>query len=56
MKRVLRGTSGSDEVGGWIIRRSDFIVGTFSKLERVLPKGAQLHVEHDLVKDDQAGD
>jgi ketosteroid isomerase-like protein len=28
--------------------------GTFTKLGKVLPQGAQLHVEHVLVKDDEA--
>jgi ketosteroid isomerase-like protein len=28
--------------------------GTFAKLGKVLPKGAQLHVEHVVVKDDEA--
>jgi len=28
--------------------------GTFAKLGQVLPQGAQLHVEHLIVKDDQA--
>jgi len=34
--------------------KADFISGTFAKLEKVLPRGAQLVVEHLLVKDDQA--
>src|SRR6202167_932675 len=34
--------------------KRDFIAGTFAKLAQVLPQGAQLHVEHLLVKDDQA--
>ena len=29
-------------------------VGTFVKLGKVLPQGAQLHVQHVLVKDDEA--
>ena len=29
-------------------------VGTFVKLGKVLPQGAQLHVEHVVVKDDEA--
>ena len=28
--------------------------GTFAKLAKVLPQGAQLHVEHIVVKDDEA--
>jgi hypothetical protein len=31
-----------------------FIEGTFAKLSKVLPQGAQLHVEYLIVKDDQA--
>lgn len=31
-----------------------FIAGTFDKLAQVLPKGAQLHMENLIVKDDQA--
>ena len=34
--------------------KKDFIAGTFAKLGQVLPQGAQLHVEHLIVKDDQA--
>ena len=34
--------------------KADFVAGTFDKLDKVLPKGAQLVVEHLLVKDDQA--
>ena len=34
--------------------KSDFVAGTFAKLGKVLPNGAQLVVEHLLVKDDQA--
>jgi uncharacterized protein len=30
-----------------------FIEGTFAKLGKVLPRGAQLHSEHLIVKDDQ---
>jgi uncharacterized protein len=31
-----------------------FVEGTFAKLGRVLPQGAQLQVENLIVKDDQA--
>jgi uncharacterized protein len=31
--------------------KSDFVAGTFAKLGKVLPHGAQLVVEHLLVKD-----
>ena len=34
--------------------KSDFIAGTFAKLGKVLPDGAQLHVEHLLEADNQA--
>src|SRR6202021_1083801 len=34
--------------------KKDFIAGTFAKLGRVLAQGTQLHVEHQIVKDDQA--
>jgi hypothetical protein len=34
--------------------KADFIAGTFAKLGKVLPNGAQLVVEHLIVKDDQA--
>jgi hypothetical protein len=34
--------------------KNAFIAGTFDKLARVLPQGAQLHVENLIVKDDQA--
>jgi uncharacterized protein len=34
--------------------KADFIAGTFAKLNKVLPQGAQLVVQHLLVKDDWA--
>jgi uncharacterized protein len=34
--------------------KKSFIAGTFAKLGQVLPQGAQLQVEHLLVKDDEA--
>jgi hypothetical protein len=34
--------------------KNDFISGTFAKLNKVLPQGAQLVVEHLVVKDDEA--
>src|SRR6202162_3406671 len=45
---------GTHPLAGHYKSKSDFIAGTFAKLGKVLPKGAQLHVEHLLVKDDQA--
>src|ERR1700678_2566223 len=35
-------------------RSRDAYAGTFTKLAKVLPNGAQLHVEHVLVKDNEA--
>jgi ketosteroid isomerase-like protein len=37
-----------------INRNLNFVAGTFAKLAKVLPNGAQLVVEHLIVKDDQA--
>ena len=45
---------GTHPLAGHYRSKADFIAGTFIKLGRVLPKGAQLQVEHLLVKDDQA--
>jgi ketosteroid isomerase-like protein len=45
---------GTHPLVGHYHSKADFIAGTFAKLGKVLPKGAQLHVEHLLVKDDQA--
>ena len=45
---------GTHPLAGHYHSKADFIAGTFAKLDKVLPKGAQLHVEHLLVKDDQA--
>lgn len=45
---------GTHPLAGHYKSKSDFIAGTFAKLGRVLPDGAQLHVEHLLVADDQA--
>jgi ketosteroid isomerase-like protein len=45
---------GSHPLAGKYFNKADFIAGTFAKLGRVLPQGAQLHVEHLVVKDDQA--
>jgi uncharacterized protein len=38
----------------WTVMGTHPLAGTFAKLGRVLPQGAQLHVEHLLVKDNQA--
>ncbi|HYV74240.1 MAG TPA: ketosteroid isomerase [Candidatus Binatia bacterium] len=45
---------GTHPLAGHYKSKSDFLAGTFGKLEKVLPNGAQLVVEHLLVKDDQA--
>ena len=45
---------GTHPLAGHYKSKSDFLAGTFAKLAKVLPRGAQLVVEHLLVKDDQA--
>jgi hypothetical protein len=45
---------GTHPLAGHYSSKQAFVEGTFAKLGRVLPQGAQLHVEHLLVKDDQA--
>jgi uncharacterized protein len=45
---------GTHPLAGHYSSKKAFIEGTFAKLGQVLPQGAQLHVEHLLVKDDQA--
>jgi ketosteroid isomerase-like protein len=45
---------GTHPLAGHYRSKADFIAGTFAKLGRVLPQGAQLHVEHMVVKDDAA--
>jgi uncharacterized protein len=45
---------GTHPLAGHYHSKKAFIEGTFAKLERVLPQGAELHVEHLLAKDDQA--
>ena len=45
---------GTHPLAGHYHSRKSFIAGTFAKLGQVLPQGAQLHVEHLLVKDDEA--
>ena len=45
---------GTHPLAGHYKSKSDFIAGTFEKLGKVLPDGAQLHVEHLLVAGDQA--
>jgi hypothetical protein len=45
---------GTHPLAGHYHSKPDFIAGTFAKLDKVLPKGAELHVEHLVVEDDQA--
>ena len=45
---------GTHPLAGDYRSKADFIAGTFAKLGQVLPQGAQLRVEHLVVKDDQA--
>ena len=45
---------GTHPLAGDYRSKAAFIAGTFAKLGQVLPQGAQLHVEHLIVKDDQA--
>jgi uncharacterized protein len=45
---------GSHPLAGRYRGKKEFIAGTFAKLNRVLPQGAQLHVENLMIKDDQA--
>jgi ketosteroid isomerase-like protein len=45
---------GTHPLAGHYKSKSGFVAGTFSKLAKVLPDGAQLVVEHLIVKDDQA--
>ena len=45
---------GTHPLAGHYRGKESFIAGTFTKLGQVLPRGAQLQVEHLLVKDDEA--
>lgn len=45
---------GTHPLAGDYSGKAAFIAGTFAKLGRVLPQGAQLHVEHVIVSGDQA--
>jgi hypothetical protein len=45
---------GTHPLAGQYHSKADFIAGTFARLDRVLPKGAQLHLEHLIVEDDKA--
>ena len=44
---------GTHPLAGHYRSKADFVAGTFAKLDKVLPHGAHLIVEHLLVKDDQ---
>jgi len=45
---------GTHPLAGHYRSKADFVAGTFAKLGKVLPQGAQLIVEHLLVKNDEA--
>ena len=45
---------GTHPLAGHYHSKAAFIEGTFTKLNKVLPKGAQLHVENVLVNGDDA--
>jgi ketosteroid isomerase-like protein len=45
---------GTHPLAGHYASKRSFIEGTFAKLALVLPKGAQLHVEHVIVDGDVA--
>jgi uncharacterized protein len=45
---------GTHPLAGHYRSKKSFIAGTFAKLGQVLPQGAQLKVEHLLVKDNEA--
>jgi uncharacterized protein len=45
---------GTHPLAGHYHSKGDFVTGTCAKLEKVLQGGAQLYVEHLVVKDDQA--
>ena len=42
---------GTHPLAGHYHTKADFLAHTFDKLAKVLPKGAQLHVEHVLISD-----
>jgi uncharacterized protein len=44
---------GTHPLAGHYRSKKDFIAGTFAKLNQVLLQGAQLHLEHMIVLDDQ---
>jgi ketosteroid isomerase-like protein len=51
---VDRTVMGTHPLADHYAGKQAFIAGTFAKLGRVLPQGAQLHVEYMIVQGDQA--
>jgi uncharacterized protein len=45
---------GTHPLAGHYLSKKAFIEGTFTKLGKVLPQGAQLHTENVIVQDNQA--
>ena len=45
---------GTHPLAGHYVSKKAFIEGTFAKLAKVLPQGAELHTENVIVQDDQA--
>jgi uncharacterized protein len=45
---------GTHPLAGHYHTKADFLAHTFDQLEKVLPQGTQLHVEHLLISDDWA--
>jgi uncharacterized protein len=45
---------GTHPLAGHYLSKKAFIDGTFAKLAKVLPQGAELHTEHVIVQGDQA--
>jgi uncharacterized protein len=45
---------GTHPLAGHYLSKEAFREGTFAKLQKVLPQGAELHVEHLLIEGDRA--
>jgi hypothetical protein len=45
---------GTHPLAGHYLSKKAFVEGTFAKLDRVLPQGAELHTENVIVQGDQA--
>ena len=45
---------GTHPLAGRYRSKKAFVAGTFAKLDRVLPQGAELHTEHVIVNGDEA--